>query len=343
VHFAAVYDGSDMRLYKDGELVGSLSKTGAVDTNGTVPLWIGGNPPSSNSRPWAGAISDVMVYNEALTAQQINELIGDANNFPLFTSTPITTAVTNALYSYDIVATDPDSEDILTLSAPTLPDWLTFTDNGQGSATLVGNPTTVGSYPVILEVTDQNNAVTQQSFTITVTNASAATNLLVFDWNEEVTRADRGFPRDDPPMESANGNWVTPINYAEGTLHLRAEIRSQPVAQTNRLQFCIWQYSFTLETCSSLRTVEGTPGNVVTWSQPINNMWKLNGTPMDWANPRQRYGVAIKNAAGLPVSNFSGWEWHGEDPDLWYPLDMRFTVVVVPQGGTFAGWDSFIN
>ena len=343
VHFAAVYDGSDMRLYKDGELAGSLSKTGAVDTNSAVPLWIGGNPPTGNSRPWAGAISDVMVYSEALTAQQINELIGEANNFPLFTSTPITTAVTNAPYNYDIVATDLDSEDILTLSAPTLPNWLTLTDNGQGSATLVGNPTTAGSYPVVLEVTDPNNAVTQQSFTVTVTNASAATNLLVFDWNEEVTKADRGFPWNDPPMESANGNWVTPINYAEGTLHLRAEIRSQPLAQTNRMQFCIWQYSFTLETCSSLRTVEGTPGNVVTWSQPINNMWKLNGNPMDWENPRQRYGVAIKNAAGLPVSNFSGWEWHGEDPDLWYPLDMRFTVVVVPQGGTFAGWNSFIN
>ena len=87
-----------------------------------------------------------------------------------------------------------------------------------------------------------------------------------------------------------------------------------------------------------MRTVEGTPGNVVTWSQPIQNMWKLDGNPMDWANPRQRYGVAIKNASGLPVSNFNGWEWNGEDPTLWYPLDMRFTVVVVPKGGTFSGW-----
>ncbi len=343
VHFAAVYDGSNMLLYKDGALLDSLAKSGNVDTDNTLPLWIGGNPLDGTARPWAGAISDVMVYNQALTAQQIADLVGSANNLPSFTSTPVTTAIVNQAYTYNVTATDLDADAILAVTAPTLPSWLNLVDNGQGSATLSGLPVATGSYPVILEVSDQNNAVTQQSFTIVVTDSSAATNLLVFDWNEVVTQADRGFPWNDPPLASANGNWVTPINYAEGTFHLRAEIRGQPVAQTNRLQFCIWQYSFTLETCTRAQTVDGTPGNVVTWSQTINSMWKLNGNPMDWANPRQRYGVAIKNTSGLPVSNFNGWEWNGEDPTLWYPLDMRFTVVVVPKGGTFAGWNSFLN
>ena len=343
VHFAAVYDGANMLLYQDGVLVGSLPKTGSIDTDNTVALWLGGNPPAAAVRPWDGSISDVMVYNQPLTAQQIVDLIGSTNSSPVFTSTPVTTSIVGEAYSYNIVATDQDSADVLSISSPTLPNWLSFIDNGQGRATLSGNPPATGSYPVVLQVTDQNNAVAQQSFTIVVLDSSAATNLLVFDWNTPVTQAQRGFPWNDPPMASANGNWIAPINYAEGRIYLRAEIRSQPVAQTNRLQFCMWQYDFTLETCSSMRTVEGTPGNVVEWSQPIQNMWKLDGNPMDWANPRQRYGVAIKNASGLPVSNFSGWEWNGEDPTLWYPLDMRFTVVVVPKGGTFSGWDNFVN
>jgi len=45
VFAAAVYDGVTMRLYKDGTLVGSTVKTGAIDSDSTVPAWIGDNPP----------------------------------------------------------------------------------------------------------------------------------------------------------------------------------------------------------------------------------------------------------------------------------------------------------
>jgi PKD repeat protein len=169
-----------------------------------------------------------------------------------------------------------------------------------------------------------------------------AENLKVFDIDRQVTKSDRGFPRDDPPAAAANGNWLTPINYAGGTLHMRAEIRGQPVPQSMRLQFCMWQYNFTLETCTSQRAVSGQAGTVVTWTSSIPNMWKKDGKDMDWANPRQRYGLAIKNSSGAPVSDFSGWNWSGEDPDAWYPLDIKFSVVVVPVGGTFVGWTSAV-
>ena len=51
-HFAAVYDGRNMRLYKDGNLVGSTSKTGSLTTNSNVPVWIGANPTNAAARPW---------------------------------------------------------------------------------------------------------------------------------------------------------------------------------------------------------------------------------------------------------------------------------------------------
>jgi len=44
---AAVYDGSDMILYLNGAEVGRRSKTGALDTNGDVPVFIGESPPGS--------------------------------------------------------------------------------------------------------------------------------------------------------------------------------------------------------------------------------------------------------------------------------------------------------
>lgn len=165
---------------------------------------------------------------------------------------------------------------------------------------------------------------------------------LVFDWNKPVTVDDHGFPWDRPPLASGNGNWTQPINFAEGTLHLRVEIRHQPEPQRMRLQFCFWQYNNTLENCTALVPVSGESGTVVTWSVPVKQLWKKNGQPIDWANPRGRNGVGIMNSAGDPVSDFSGWNWSGEIPGDWYPLDMRFTVVVAEKGAGFSGWDTYI-
>ena len=44
---AAVYDGSTMKLYKDGVLVGSRSKSGTISTNPAVRVAIGNNPSGS--------------------------------------------------------------------------------------------------------------------------------------------------------------------------------------------------------------------------------------------------------------------------------------------------------
>jgi hypothetical protein len=167
--------------------------------------------------------------------------------------------------------------------------------------------------------------------------------LIVYDWNQPVTEANRGFPHNTPP--TANGNWVTPVNYAQGTLYYRVKVVSQPVAQNMRIQFCFWQEkngdNFGLESCGNLKDVRGNPGTEVTWSTPVANMWKLNGKSIEWDRARYRNGAAIKNTAGEPVSNFNGWNWNGEDPKKWYPLNMRYTVVVVPQGKTFSGWQNY--
>jgi hypothetical protein len=68
-----------------------------------------------------------------------------------------------------------------------------------------------------------------------------------------------------------------------------------------------------------------------------------NGVALDWTKPPDRNGVVIKNSAGKPVSRYSGWNWNGENPDHWFPMDLRFTVVVVAKGQSFSGWDKYIK
>lgn len=47
VFVAAVYDGTKMELYQDGVLVGSIAKSGSINTNATVRASLGNNPPAS--------------------------------------------------------------------------------------------------------------------------------------------------------------------------------------------------------------------------------------------------------------------------------------------------------
>lgn len=205
------------------------------------------------------------------------------------------------------------------------------------SGQVVVSPTANTTY----QLTAVNGSGTTTA-SVLVRVSSGDTEITFFTWNGEMTQARRGFANDNNPDE--NYDWTTPINFAEGTIYVRAEVIEQEVPQQDmRMQLCIWQEeggdNFGLETCLRTKNVPGNPGTVVCWSQAINSMWKLDGNPLDWTRPRFRVGVPIKNGDGDPVSNHNGWQWNGEDPAEWYPLNFRFTAVVVAQGATFSGFD----
>lgn len=181
--------------------------------------------------------------------------------------------------------------------------------------------------------------------------------LLVMDFNRPVTQEDRGFPgaEKEPvsgsPAErilpGSNENWELPVNFAEGTLHFRTLIRRQPVAQEMSLKFCISQDDVLgvpagLEACSPLKPISGNSGTIVSWSVPVESLTKKDGNPLDWTRSRERFSFSINNLNGEPVSDLDGWNWQGEDPGDWYPLDMRFTVVAVAKGQAFSGWNNYI-
>ncbi|MCF8263334.1 MAG: T9SS type A sorting domain-containing protein [Melioribacteraceae bacterium] len=104
----------------------------------------------------------------------INPITG--NQSPTFTSSPILNAPADNLYVYNISASDPNAGDDLTITANTIPGWLTFSDNGNGTAQLSGTPSIsdVGSYNVELEVSDGNGGTATQNFTIIVSNSTTS-------------------------------------------------------------------------------------------------------------------------------------------------------------------------
>jgi len=71
-HICMTYDGSAVILYKDGEEVGRIDATGALQQN-DLSLSIGGRLGSGQN--FNGAIDDARLYNHALTAEEIQTVM----------------------------------------------------------------------------------------------------------------------------------------------------------------------------------------------------------------------------------------------------------------------------
>lgn len=162
--------------------------------------------------------------------------------------------------------------------------------------------------------------------------------MLIYDWNKSVTIAEGGFAM-DKTSQYLGQNWVSPVNYADGRLYFRARIRSIPQNQPDmKLGFCFWQGE--RENCKG-NDVPGVPGSDVTWDFALHDMWKKGGKEVDWTAPRKKMGFSVRDGQNDPVSDKTSTDWGGNNPDHWYPMDVRVQVVLVPHGQSFSGWQNY--
>lgn len=148
----------------------------------TKPSWLtftdkGDGTATLTGTPQAGDVGQHNVTLEATdgagakATQSFTITVSAApNQAPTFTSTATMNAEHSKLYTYNITANDADGKTGLKITATTKPNWLTFTDKGNGEATLTGTPqqSDAGQHNVVLEVADPQGAKATQSFTITV-------------------------------------------------------------------------------------------------------------------------------------------------------------------------------
>ena len=78
-HFAALTNGDGIhRLYLDGELVGEA--THGISQTGWHTLFIGNSPDPAG--PFTGDLSDVLIYERALSVTELDALYADAQQLP---------------------------------------------------------------------------------------------------------------------------------------------------------------------------------------------------------------------------------------------------------------------
>ena len=215
----------DKTTYQEGE---EVTLTVTADLGWAFSGWSGDLNSSNN--PDTVTIHD----NTTVTANYTS-----VEAAPSFTSAPVITVDEDIAYIYNITATDPNTADTLTITAPTKPDWLTFTDNGDGTATLTGTPTNaeVGSHDVVLQVSDGSMS-TEQPFGITVVNTNDAPSFT----SEPVTMATAGSPYsynitvNDPDLGAVlaitapvKPEWLTLTDNGDGTAVLSGTPGSENV------------------------------------------------------------------------------------------------------------------
>jgi glucose/arabinose dehydrogenase len=69
------FNGSLIRIFKDGQLIGEANYQGTYSGSPGIPLTIGSGAYCASCNRWSGIIDDLRIYDKALTADQVKQLL----------------------------------------------------------------------------------------------------------------------------------------------------------------------------------------------------------------------------------------------------------------------------
>ena len=144
-------------------------------------------------------------------------------------------------------------------------------------------------------------------------------------------------------------NLTSPVDYADGTLYQRLEVIRKPSDLPVTYQLCAFQAgtggafagfgSASSYACTNRAGFSFTyPGTYET-SQPMRSLERY-GT-VNWQDTLGKAMLVLEDADGNPVDDRYGFagSWYGSPVfDFYFPMDVRYTALIVPPGGTFTGW-----
>jgi hypothetical protein len=142
-------------------------------------------------------------------------------------------------------------------------------------------------------------------------------------------------------------NWTTPSDYQHGLFYFRFVIIDQPTNSPFQLNFGIWTEfdgaSFFKQDISALSGELAGSGSMVTFSSAMSP--QVNGG-IDWTDLTKlwKFGNGLY-VNGHVLGNGASCTDHPEEwanVAKYLPLKIRVTVVAVPDGQTFSGWNNYI-
>jgi len=133
-------------------------------------------------------------------------------------------------------------------------------------------------------------------------------------------------------------DWLSPVDYFHGTIYLRYEVATKPSDKLIAYQVCVWQDSWSKETCSSCDGMTATGLYYRNLGSPSADWWVLPNGDIDWTQAFQRVSVMHKEGACngnlMEYSSCGSACYTGGDLNDHIPITGHVTMIVVPAGET---------
>lgn len=129
------------------------------------------------------------------------------------------------------------------------------------------------------------------------------------------------------PLPGTPTNWVSPVDYTQGTAVVRLEVFTKPTNAATRFQICF--EGTPSYACTDQAPAYTTPG-VYTWTTRFTNFYQFN--QVDWTRGATRISLILKNTTnGKPSPENVG----ATESARYMPTDLRVTVTLVSAGATY--------
>ena len=268
---------------------------------------------------------------------------------PIITTQPISQKV--------VVGSTATMRVVATGTAPLTYQWQKNGINipGGTGATYITPATTLSDSGASFRVVVSNNigSVTSNAAILTVVSAPSNKQLVVLDVNYQhsttITRI--------PPLNAISGmsasffnipsyvpdNLISPIDYAHGTIYQRLQVFTKPSTKTVKYQICFFQDTITQpkHACTNRDLLAFNKTGTYYATQQLSNIYQYGN--INWGRKllimmldmTDKNGVLIDSR---PVYNM-GKIWDGSpNLNLYYPMNVRYTAIIVPKGGGAPVW-----
>jgi tetratricopeptide (TPR) repeat protein len=132
-------------------------------------------------------------------------------------------------------------------------------------------------------------------------------------------------------------DWFAPVNYASGTVYQRLEVLSKPTNELIFYQLCLVPNDDIAikPACSRASGLSLTKAGVYEFSQPLSSFYEYYN--IDWSRGISSLMVIVRDKDGQTIDSFS-LERNGKSLETYFPMQVNYSVALVPSGGEFKGW-----
>jgi hypothetical protein len=129
-------------------------------------------------------------------------------------------------------------------------------------------------------------------------------------------------------------------NFASGTIYQRVQVLNKPSDNEVHYQLCLVNGDDISvgPACSALGNLAFSSPGTYESEQAVTSLSNYNG--VNWKRGLTEVMLVLKDAAGNSLDDRYSYRSDTEAPDLnqYYPMEVRYTAILVPEGGNFPGW-----